>query len=109
MAIDSPPLESVRDSGGFAQFRQEVARRRAIMDAEEFPRLPLNLYYNSIEDPSYSDAGERRERTAYSVRSAAIGLIPVARRAGSHVATNAAAVRTIGAAVKASGSSAPTS
>ena len=45
---------------------------------------------------------------SYSVRSAAIGLIRVARRAGNQVATKAAAVRRTGAIVKASGSSAPT-
>lgn len=28
---DSPLLESLRDTDGFAEFRQEVARRRAIM------------------------------------------------------------------------------
>ena len=38
------------------------------------------------------------------MRSAAIGLIRVARRAGNHVASNAAAARTNGAIVKASGS-----
>ena len=46
---------------------------------------------------------------AYSVRNAAIGLISVARRAGSQVASNAATANTNGAMVKASGSSAPTS
>lgn len=45
----------------------------------------------------------------YSVRSAAIGLMRVARRAGSHVATKAAAASKAGATVKAIGSSAPTS
>lgn len=45
----------------------------------------------------------------YSVRSAAIGLIRVARRAGSQVATRAAAASRAGATVKATGSSAPTS
>ena len=29
---DSPLLESLRDTAGFAEFRQEVARRRAIMN-----------------------------------------------------------------------------
>ena len=38
---------------------------------------------------------------AYSVRSAAIGLIRVARLAGSQVATNVAAARTVGAIVNA--------
>jgi hypothetical protein len=28
---DSPLLESVRDTAGFTEFRQEVARRRAMM------------------------------------------------------------------------------
>ena len=45
---------------------------------------------------------------AYSVRSAAIGLIRVARLAGNQVASNAAAASTTGAIVNASGSSAPT-
>jgi TolB-like protein len=44
----------------------------------------------------------------YSVRNAAIGLMRVARRAGSHVARIAAAASTSGASVKATGSSAPT-
>ena len=40
---------------------------------------------------------------------AAIGLMRMARRAGSHVASKAAAARTSGAIVKAGGSRAPTS
>src|SRR5262249_4154231 len=45
----------------------------------------------------------------YSVRSACIGFTRVARLAGNHVAIRAAAARTRGAAVNATGSSAPTS
>ena len=44
----------------------------------------------------------------YSVRSAAIGLMRVARRAGSQVAIIAAAARIRGARVNAIGSKAPT-
>src|SRR5881394_3149142 len=41
---------------------------------------------------------------SYSVLSAVMGLILVARRAGSHVAINAAVIKTTGAIVKAKGS-----
>jgi hypothetical protein len=45
----------------------------------------------------------------YSVRNARIGFTRVARRAGSHVAPSAATASNNGAAVKAIGSSGPTS
>jgi hypothetical protein len=45
----------------------------------------------------------------YSMRNARIGLMRVARRAGSHVAMSAAVASKIGAMVNAMGSSAPTS
>ena len=48
-------------------------------------------------------------RLSHSVRSAAIGLIRVARRAGSQVASNAAIASTTGASVNANGSSELTS
>jgi hypothetical protein len=48
-------------------------------------------------------------RFDYSMRSAAIGLMRVARRAGSQVAKSAAMARVRGAKVNATGSSAPTS
>ncbi len=48
-------------------------------------------------------------RLFHSVRNAAIGLMRVARRAGSHVAIKPASASTIGATVKAIGSSELTS
>ena len=62
-----------------------------------------------VQDNMPVSFGFPGEPGAYSVRSAAIGVIRVARRAGNQVARSAAAASTIGAMVKASGSSAPTS
>src|SRR5689334_9485805 len=45
----------------------------------------------------------------YSVRSATIGLIRVARRAGNQVASSVAIVKTVNALANAGGSNAPTS
>ena len=56
-----------------------------------------------------TSAWSPRAERLYSVRSAAIGLMRVARRAGSQVATRAAAASRAGATVKATGSSAPIS
>jgi hypothetical protein len=49
------------------------------------------------------------EMPTYSVRSAAIGVMPVARRAGNQVESKLAAARISGAIVKARGSRALTS
>ena len=68
--------------------RRDAATSTRDARATRIPSLPLSLY---------------------SVRNATIGLMRVARRAGSQVASRAESASTSGASVKASGSKAPTS